>query len=613
MGMMTTLRNRMHAVLWTLLALFLLSMTVGGLVGGANIIDQLLGRVNPAEAIGSVNGSKISPNQFNQAVNVRMDAIRSAGTNLSDQDLDRVREEVWNSFIEERLTEQAIEDLEIKVSDDEILFHLENNPPMDVKRLFMANNSFDEETYRQALNTPGMMDWTPIETWMREFYLPRFKLQQYINLSAVVSNQDVREEFIKRNTDFTISSLHIIPTALVDKIKDPSENELRADYNSRLDDFKREEKRHLSYVSWAKVPTQEDSLRVKEEALDIILAYSEGQNFANLANIHTMDPGNQVTPDSGKGGDLGWFGKGQMVPAFEEAVFNAKANSVVGPILTQFGYHVIKIDSIRNKGKNNHQVKAAHILLNIEMGQNTRTTIRRKATLFSYDAQDYGFLAALDTHSVTAQQANFIGENDMFIASLGVFRGGIRWAFNNDTDIGSISDPLETDNFYAVFTLDSISSEGIAPFEDARSQVFASLTRDKEEEATRALAIELKSQIDDGGSFESLKEKNEKLEYIPSDVKKLKGSFISLGRSDQVTGALINASAGDLLGPLKTNRGHSLIRVLEVSAFDSTAWQAQKDIVRADLTRQKQARAFQNWMLELKDAADIVDNRKYHF
>ena len=61
MALMTSMRERMHVVLWALLALFLLSMTIGGLVGGANIIDQLLGRVNPAEAIGSVNGDKITP------------------------------------------------------------------------------------------------------------------------------------------------------------------------------------------------------------------------------------------------------------------------------------------------------------------------------------------------------------------------------------------------------------------------------------------------------------------------------------------------------------------------------------------------------------------------
>ena len=113
MGMMSTLRNRMHVVLWSLLILFLLSMTVGGLVGGANIIDQLLGRVNPSEAIGSINGSKITPDQFNQAVSIRLESLRNTGIEISDQQLTNIREEVWNSFVEERLTEQAIVDLNI--------------------------------------------------------------------------------------------------------------------------------------------------------------------------------------------------------------------------------------------------------------------------------------------------------------------------------------------------------------------------------------------------------------------------------------------------------------------------------------------------------------------
>ena len=56
MALMTQLRERMQIVLWALLILFVLSMSIGGLVGGANIIDQLLGRVNPSEAIGSING-----------------------------------------------------------------------------------------------------------------------------------------------------------------------------------------------------------------------------------------------------------------------------------------------------------------------------------------------------------------------------------------------------------------------------------------------------------------------------------------------------------------------------------------------------------------------------
>lgn len=611
MAMMTMLRNRMHVVLWALLVLFLLSMTVGGLVGGANIIDQLLGRVNPAEAIGLVNGQKITPNQFNQAVNAQMDAIRNSGSQISDQDLERVRSQVWNGFIEEYLTKEAIEDLDISVSDEEIIYHLENNPPIDIQRLFYENNVFNEERYRQALTTPGMIDWTPIEAWMKDYFIPRFKLQQYISMSSVVTENDVKEEFIKRNIEYTISAIHVTNLSVKDKVSKPTDEELLENYKSRLEDFKRDEKRHISFVSWPKSPTANDTLRVKQEALEIIMSYSEGDDFGALANIHTMDPGNQVTADSGRGGDLGWFGKGQMVPAFEEATFNAKSGSVVGPILTQFGYHIIKVDSIKNKGKDDHQVKAKHILLNIDMGQNTRTDLRRSATLFSYDAQDYGFMAAQDTHSVEMQPSNYLGQGDIFIAGLGPFRSAVRWAFN--ADVGSVSDPLETDDFYAVFTLDSISQEGIAPFEDVRSQVFTGMERDRNIEASSNYANELKAKVETGSSFKDLTENNKTLEYVPSDKKKLSSSFISLGKSEQLIGALLNSEKNSLIGPIKTNRGYGIVKILEISTFDSTNWNNQKNIIKTDLNRLKETTNYQNWMSNLKENAEIVDNRKFHF
>jgi len=611
MAMMTMLRNRMHVVIWSLLVFFLLSMTVGGLVGGANIIDQLLGRVNPAEAIGLVNGQKITPNQFNQAVNAQMDAIRNSGSQVSDQDLEKVRSQVWNGFIEEYLTKEAIEDLDISVSDEEIIYHLENNPPIDIQRLFYENNIFNEENYRQALKTSGMIDWTPIETWMKDYYIPRFKLQQYISMSSVVTENDIKEEFIKRNIDYTISAIHITNASIKDKVSKPTDEELLENYKSRLEDFKRDEKRHISFISWPKVPTSNDTLRVKQEAIEIIMSYGEGDDFGALANIHTMDPSNQVTPDSGRGGDLGWFGKGQMVQAFEKATFNAKSGSVIGPILTQFGYHIIKVDSIKNKDKDNHQVKAKHILLNINMGQNTRTDLRRKATLFSYDAQDYGFMAAQDTHSVQMQPSNYLGQGDIFIAGLGPFRTAVKWSFS--TDVGSISDPLETEDFYAVFTLDSISEEGIAPFEDVRSQVITGMERDRNVEASSNYANELKAKVETGSSFKSLTESNKTLEYVPSDKKKLSAAFISLGKSEQLIGALLNSEKNNLIGPVKTNRGYGLVKILEISSFDSTTWLSKKNIIKTDLNRIKETTNYQNWMSNLKEKAEIVDNRKFHF
>ena len=612
MGMMSTLRNRMHVVLWSLLILFILSMTVGGLVGGANIIDQLLGRVNPSEAIGSINGSKITPDQFNQAVSIRLESLRNTGIETSDQQLTNIREEVWNSFVEERLTEQAIEDLNIHISDDEILYHLENNPPPDIKRLFYnKNNEFDEQNYRQALNTPGLMDWNPIESWMRNFYLPRFKLQEYINISAIVSQEDIRDEFVKRNSKYTISAIHITNSAVEDLVNDPSDDEILENYKSRIDEFQRDERRHLSYVKWPKTATLKDTQRVKNDALDIIMSYSDGEEFSILANIYTQDPSNQITPDSGRGGSLGWFGKGQMVKKFEEAAFNAKARSVVGPVLTQFGYHIIYIDSIKNNNKKNHQIKARHILLKIELGQKSRSDLRRKATLFSYDSQDYSFSAALDSHNVKKQTANFLGSNDIFISGLGSFRSAIRWAF--DSKISNISDPIETNDYFAVFTLDSISLEGVLPFNDVRDQIASELKSEQRDKAIKTFAIELKTKVLNGTTFEVLKNNNEKLEYIPSDEKKLSDSFISLGKSDQLIGSLIRSDKDDLLGPVKTFRGYGLVMVNKISEFDSTAWINQQNIIKSDLTRTKQNKFYQNWMSELKEKAKIIDNRKYYF
>ena len=611
MGLMTTLRNRMHVVLWSLLILFLLSMTVGGLVGGANIIDQLLGRVNPSEAIGSINGSKITPDQFNQAVSIRLESLRNSGIEISDQQLNNIREEVWNSFVEERLTEQAIEDLKINVTDDEILYHLENNPPPDIQRLFYTNNEFNEQNYRQALNTPGLMDWNPIETWMRDFYLPRFKLQEYINMSAVVSEKDVREEFIKRNNEYTISAIHVTNSSIDNQTEPPSEDDILQNYNSRVDEFQRDEKRHLTFVKWPKQPTPQDTQRVKNEAIEIIMLYNDGENFSTLANLYTQDPGNQITPDSGRGGDLGWFEKGQMVGKFEDAAFNAKIGSVIGPVLTQFGFHIIKVDSVKNKNKKNHQIKARHILLNVELGQKSRTDLRRKATLFSYDSQDYSFSTALDSHDVQKQIATYLGINDIFIAGLGPFRSAIRWAFNSN--VADISDPIETDDYFAVFTLDSISTAGLLPLEEVRDQIISELKNKIKDQTKKKLTTELKSKVLNGISFETLKSSDDKLELIPSDKKKLTDSFISLGKSDQLVGTLINAKKGDLLGPIKTYRGYGLIKVNQISDFDSTGWNSQQNIIRSDLKRLKQNTVYQNWMTELKEKATIIDNRKFYF
>jgi len=207
---MTLMRNRMHFVLWMLLILFLLSMTIGGLVGGANIIDEIFGRVNPADAIGVVDGTRITPDEFMRAVNQRMEQYRSNGQELDERQMHDIRNEVWDNYVQDILLYQKIDELELIASDDEILYHLRNNPPV-----------FDRAKYEQAINNPQGNEWVQIEQFMKNTYVPNYKLQQFIASSVIVTNNDVRKNYIKENVAYTIEGIHVIGLKLKDDLAGP--------------------------------------------------------------------------------------------------------------------------------------------------------------------------------------------------------------------------------------------------------------------------------------------------------------------------------------------------------------------------------------------------------
>nr|WP_265013561.1 peptidylprolyl isomerase [Marinobacter daqiaonensis] len=75
------------------------------------------------------------------------------------------------------------------------------------------------------------------------------------------------------------------------------------------------------------------------KAEELKQAIENGQDFAEVARKHSSCPSGR------NGGDLGSFGPGQMVPEFDKAVFNSELNTVIGPIQTQFGYHLLEVTS----------------------------------------------------------------------------------------------------------------------------------------------------------------------------------------------------------------------------------------------------------------------------
>jgi peptidyl-prolyl cis-trans isomerase C len=75
----------------------------------------------------------------------------------------------------------------------------------------------------------------------------------------------------------------------------------------------------------------------EKKAKEVQEKLDKGMNFAEAARKYSS------CPSSRSGGDLGWFGKGQMVPEFEKAAFEGEKGKILGPVKTRFGYHLIKV------------------------------------------------------------------------------------------------------------------------------------------------------------------------------------------------------------------------------------------------------------------------------
>jgi len=112
----------------------------------------------------------------------------------------------------------------------------------------------------------------------------------------------------------------------------------------------------------AKEATRAEAERIRQLAL-------QGEDFAELARRFSQEPGAQ---DSG--GDLGWFRRGEMVAAFEEAAFNLGINQISAVVETEFGFHIIKVERRRSG-----EVKARHILLQPQTSERDRTLARERA------------------------------------------------------------------------------------------------------------------------------------------------------------------------------------------------------------------------------------------
>ena len=163
----------------------------------------------------------------------------------------------------------------------------------------------------------------------KAMYVEQFLTQHLYAQMGVDMKLDETPEFEELMSVMKMEILSQLAMAETLKGIEVTSGECKAFYEDNRDMFQKGETvkaRHILVDDEAK-------------ANELLAAIEAGLDFAEAAKV------NSTCPSNAQGGDLGEFGKGQMVPAFEEAAFAAEIGKVVGPVQTDFGYHLILVDA----------------------------------------------------------------------------------------------------------------------------------------------------------------------------------------------------------------------------------------------------------------------------
>ena len=332
-----------------------------------------------------------------------------------------------------------------------------------------------------------------------------------------------------------------------------------------------------------------------EEAMKIYNALKDGADFSKTAREKSADRGSAI-----KGGDLGWFGKGAMVPEFEKAAFNDPIGVVQKPIKTNYGYHIIRVN-----GKTDKKFITEKIVEPIKVSPSTVDANYNSAQDFAYIAKKNDFSSEAKLMNYKIKESPEFYKDAAAVPGIGMSKTLVDFAFNND--LNSISDVFKVSEGYVIAQVSEVIKEGVKSFDEVKSQIKPLVLRDKKYEKSLEITQNIESKIN--GNLEKASSIYPKAVIDTTGRFPAQGPIPKIGRDYAFLERAKELQEGKLSDPVKGARGYYLIKVTYRSPFDSSTYAIQKNSIRDNLMQQKKSTFFNEWMTSLRNESDIVDKR----
>jgi len=278
----------------------------------------------------------------------------------------------------------------------------------------------------------------------------------------------------------------------------PSEADLKAAYEKNKDRYVEPEKRHASHIL---IQVGKDDAAARKRAEDVLAQARAGKDFAALAKQYSQDPGS-----ASKGGDLGWADRNQFVKPFSDALFSMKVGEITGPVKTEFGYHIIKLDEIQpGKAKSFDEVRGE-----------LEAELKRNAASDRFGEIQEQLQAKVDQSGndldVLAKEFNLqTGDVPKFLRGAGAAPLGVAQPVqdlvfgDSPLQTGRVGGPVMVgeDRLVLVKVLDHRKPEP-KPIAEVRDAIVAVIRKERGSQAALKAAQEGVAKLEAGGSFDDV-------------------------------------------------------------------------------------------------------------
>ncbi len=588
------------------------------------------------DTIANVEGQEITAGEFRRTYQAQLQAYRSAyGANMSEQLLKQlgVEQQILQQMVDERAAIAEADRVGLKVSDEEVRQRIFAMPA------FQENGAFiGEQRYQQLLRMqrPPMMpadfednvrrgllveklrssvtDWLAVndKELEQEYRRRNDKVKLAVvtftadsfRTKATASDSDVASYFEAHKTDFKIPEKRKIRYLLIDvdamraKVVVPPADIERA-YNNQIEQYTTPEQVRASHIL---LKTEgKDDAAVKAKAEELLKQAKSGADFAALAKKNSEDEASAKN-----GGDLDYFGRGRMVPEFDQVVFAMQPGQMSDLVKTQYGYHIIKLvdkkaAATRTLAEVRQQISDQ---LAYEKAQTQAADLAQKLEKAIKKPADLD--TASKANSLSVQESGFFARDEP-ILGLGPAPEAANKAF--DMKQGDVAGPLRASRGLVFEAMLQKQEPYVPKIDEVKDRVREEVIKQKARDLSKQKAAEIAAKLKSASDFEKAA-KAAGLEAKTTDLIAKDSPIPDLGNAPAVEEAAFKLPVGTVSDAIATDTGSAIVKVLEKQEVKPEDWASAKDRFREDLLTDRRNRFFAAYMAKAKQKMKINVNRE---